>query len=135
MSNSLEQEASLRFFAQASRNETNYEKRNPITQEGIRDKEIGMPLEGNPRGLAKGTYSKKAQGSFKLAYDARELQNISPTKRAECQPIIRNPITLDGEPIIEQSKPEKAQKYSKFNTSNIFNKKNTEISEPRKVKQ
>ena len=84
--------------------------------------------------MAKAVYSKKAEGSFKLAYDAKELQNRSPGKKAECQPVNRNPILLEGESVIERQQPEKAQKYSRYTNSGIFTREAAEES-PRKVRQ
>ena len=129
----LEKEVSKKLFTQKSRNDPQRTERDPITQNGISEKDIELPSEIKPRGPAKGLFSVKGQGSFK--FDSLPFSSsFTPTnKRAECIPINRNPITQDHPSLNPTKCAPNKEKYSKVRDSTVFNSySEVNIAKPRK---
>ena len=125
------EEASCRFF-NTRNTEPKQQTRNPITQIGIPDKQLGEPSPGNPRGPGRTDYSNKAQGSFKLAYRPSEMQP-PPTRNNKDFHNNRNPITQETDPN-PNTRPsiERGQKFDKYYKSNIFEVGQQPLSSPLK---
>ena len=125
------EEVGHRFFSNRS-TEPKQPSRNPITQIGIPDKQLGEPSSGNPRGPSRAEYSSKAQGSFKLAYRPSEMQP-PPTRNNRDFHSNRNPITQETDPN-PSTRPsiERGQKFDKYYKSNIFEVGQQPLSSPLK---
>jgi len=93
--------------------------------------ETELPSDVKPRGPAKGAFSTKGQGSFK--FDGPEVvsERASLSKRAECAPVNRNPITQDHPSLTPHIYTQPRPQYSKVRDSTMFSQSEISLSKPR----
>jgi hypothetical protein len=120
----LEREISKKLF-DGPKGKTSRTERDPITQSGISLKETEFPSDAKPRGLARGAYSTKGNGSFKFDSEARVVTTANAGKRAECIPVNRNPITQDHPSLAPQNYSKNREQYSKVRDSTVFSQNET----------
>jgi hypothetical protein len=125
----LKEEASLRFFNTRGA-ETRVDIRNPITQEGIRDKELNEPSKGNPRGPGRSIYSGMNKGSFKFSYRNNEAEQPAPKPVRDFHNG-RNPITQESVQMTDRPSVNRSQ-FDKYYKSNIFEVSKQELASPLK---
>lgn len=126
----LEREITKKLFTESSKNALRSE-RNPITQKGISLLETELPSEAKPRGPARGAYSTKGQGSFKFDGPENQIERLPLSKRAECAPVNRNPITQDHPSLAPHNYTQSRPQYSKVRDSTLFSQSEISLAKPR----
>ena len=126
----LEREISQKLFISPRAN-LNRSERDPITQVGISLKETELPSQAKPRGLARGAFSSKGNGSFKFDCEARAEGKMQPGKRAECVPVSRNPITQEDTALPAKVGVKSKEEYSKVRDSTVFSQSQATLVKPR----
>ena len=126
----LEREISQKLFISPRANPARSD-RDPITQVGISLKETELPSEAKPRGLARGAFSTKGNGSFKFDSSAKPAVPSQLAKRAECVPASRNPITQEDSVSAPKVGVRTKDEYAKVRDSTVFSQSQAALVKPR----
>lgn len=126
----LEREIAKKLFTSSSKNTLRVE-RDPITQRGIPLLETELPSDVKPRGPARGAFSTKGQGSFKFDGPEVVFERATLSKRAECAPANRNPITQDHPSLTPHNYTQPRPQYSKVRDSTLFSQSEISLNKPR----